>query len=130
MALFLSGAIMILMSASITLEDVASATSLMFLFLFILVNISAIMIRRKIGDQLNYGYRMRFFPIIPIVAMGANIALAIFLFQFSPTAWYITILWILIGLGIYFAYSRRYYVKTEQWKKFAHLKGDKEEKRK
>ncbi len=127
-ALFFSGMLMIFMSVSVPLEDVASATSLMFLFLFMLVNLSAIMIRRKIGDQLDYGYRMKFFPIIPIVAMCANMALAVFLFQFSPTAWYVTILWVLIGLGIYFAYSRRHYVKTEQWKRYAHLKRDIEEK--
>jgi len=67
---------------------------------------------------------IRKIPFIPIIAIVANIGLAAFLFQYSPTAWYVTVLWVLLGMGVYLAYSRRNYVKTEQWKKYAYLKRD------
>lgn len=130
-ALLTSGCIMVGMAVLFPLEDVASASSIMFFLLFMLVNVAAILIRRSIGDQLDYGFRMpsiRNTPIIPIFAIIANIGLSVYLFQFSPLAWYITILWVIIGLGIYFGYSRRYYVKKDKWKKFARLKTDVENK--
>jgi len=131
MALLTSGIIMVGIAVLIPLEDVASASAIMFFLLFMLVNVAAILIRKKIGDQLDYGFRMpsiRNTPFIPIIAIVANIGLSMYLFQFSPLAWYITIFWVIIGLGIYFAYSQRYYVKKDQWKKFARLKSDIEEK--
>jgi amino acid transporter len=127
LALLCSGIIMIAMAVSIPLQDVASASSIMFFLLFMLVNIAVILIRRSIGDKLDYGFRMpsiRKIPFIPIIAIVANIGLAAFLFQYSPTAWYVTVLWVLLGMGVYLAYSRRNYVKTEQWKKYAYLKKD------
>jgi len=137
LALLFSGIIMAALAVSIPLEDVASASSIMFFLLFMLVNVAAILIRRSIGDQLDYGFTMpsisikgRKTPFIPVIAIGANIALSAYLFQFSPLAWYVTVVWVIIGFGVYFAYSRRHYVKTEHWKKFAHLKSDVQEKRK
>ena len=42
--------------------------------------------------------------VIPIIAIILNALLAINLFNFSPTAWYFAIGWIVIGLLAYFAY--------------------------
>ena len=124
-ALLFSGTIMILMSVAIPLEDVASACSLMFLLLFILVNIAVILIRRnpQMFNHLKYGFRIpsvHNIPFVPIIAIAANSCLAIFLFQYSPTAWFVTILWVLIGLGLYAVYSRRNYLReTEPRKKYS-----------
>lgn len=123
MALLMSGLIMIGMAVSIPLEDVASASSIMFLLLFLLVDVSVIMIRRKIGAQLDYGYKTPLFPLIPIIAIFANLGLAVYLFFYSPTAWFITLAWIGVGLLIYYLYSNRHYIRRkDQWKKYAHLK--------
>jgi len=123
MALLMSGLIMIGMAVTIPLEDVASASSIMFLLLFLLVDVSLIMIRRKIGAQLDYGYKTPLFPLIPIIAIFANLGLAVYLFFYSPTAWYITLAWIGVGLLIYYLYSNRHYIRRkDQWKKYAHLK--------
>jgi nucleotide-binding universal stress UspA family protein len=43
-------------------------------------------------------------PAIPIIAIVLNGLLAIYLFTFSPIAWYTAIVWIIAGLLAYYAY--------------------------
>lgn len=104
-ALFISGALIIFMAVSLPIEDVASAADIMFLLLFLQVNIAVIMIRKKFGKELEYGYMMPFFPVIPILGIISQLFLAIYMFNYSPKAWYATIIWIGIGFLIYFGYS-------------------------
>ncbi|MFN2135548.1 MAG: amino acid permease, partial [Candidatus Promineifilaceae bacterium] len=105
-ALMFSGALILFMAIAIPIEDVAAAADVMFLLLFLQVNLAVIIIRRKYGDRLRYGYLMPFFPVIPIVVICIKFMLAIFMFRYSPTAWYFTILWLAIGFGIYYLYAR------------------------
>ena len=104
-ALFISGALIIVMAVSLPIEDVASAASIMFLLLFLQVNIAAIKIRDKFGKELDYGYKMPFFPVIPILGIISQLFLAIYMFNFSPYGWYATIIWIALGVLVYFGYS-------------------------
>ncbi|MDO9517916.1 MAG: amino acid permease [Methanosarcinaceae archaeon] len=112
-ALFISGALIIFMAVSLPIEDVASAADIMFLLLFMQVNIAAIVIRKKFGHELEYGYKMPFFPLIPILGIITQLFLAVYMFKYSPTAWYATIIWIAIGFFIYFGYS----IKKEEVEK-------------
>jgi nucleotide-binding universal stress UspA family protein len=74
----------------------------MFLLLFSFANISLITLRRKM-PYLQRGFVVPLVPVVPLVATGLNIALAIYLFQNSPVAGYIAIVWIEFGLiGYYF----------------------------
>jgi amino acid transporter len=75
-ALMWSGVLILFMAVAIPLEDVAAAADIMFLLLFLQVNVAVITIRRKYGDRLNYGYLLPFFPIVPIVAIVALLFLA------------------------------------------------------
>lgn len=103
----LSGALIIFMAVALPIEAVAAATDVMFLLLFLQVNYAAIVIRREWGDQIDYGYVMPYFPYVPIIGILTKLALAGYLYLYSPLAWYGAIAWILIGIGIFFIYSRR-----------------------
>lgn len=104
-ALFISGALIIFMAVTLPIEHVASAADIMFLLLFLQVNVAVIKIREKFGKELEYGYRMPFFPVIPILGIITQLFLAIYMFNYSPLGWYATIIWIFLGVIVYFGYS-------------------------
>lgn len=105
-ALALSGALIIFMAVAIPIEDVAAAADIMFLLLFLQVNVAVITIRKKYGNRLNYGYLMPFFPIVPIIGIVTKLFLALFMFNYSPVAWYFAIGWIGVGFVGYYFYAR------------------------
>ncbi len=108
-----SGALIIFMAVALPIEAVAAATDVMFLLLFLQVNYAAIVIRREWGDQIDYGYVMPYFPYVPIIGILTKLALAVYLFNYSPLAWYGATAWILVGVGIFFLYSRGRVRETE-----------------
>ena len=105
-ALFFSGALIMFMAVAVPIQDVAAASDIMFLLLFLQVNIAVITIRKKYGDRLQYGYLMPFFPIVPILGIVTKLFLALFMFNYSPVAWYFTIVWLAAGFVIYYYYAR------------------------
>lgn len=105
-ALLMSSIIIIFVAAALPVEDVAASADIMFLLIFLLINVSVIKIRREMGDELEYGFMMPFFPVIPIIALVAQLVLSIWLFDMSATAWVATGLWIISGFIIYFTYSK------------------------
>lgn len=105
-ALLGSGAIILLMAVAVPIEHVAAAADIMFLLLFLQVNIAVIVIRKKYSDKLRYGYIMPFFPIVPIIGIITKLALAVFMFHYSPLAWYITLGWLGIGFALYVWYAK------------------------
>jgi nucleotide-binding universal stress UspA family protein len=112
-ALLLTGAIVICVALFLPTMDVASSASIMFLFLFFLVNISVIKIRRNMADELQYGYLMPLFPVFPIIAIICQIVLAVWLVHMSLIAWIVAPAWILSGVAIYRWYSRSRVLATE-----------------
>lgn len=106
MALFGTGVIILAMVAVIPLEDVATAADVMFLLLFIQVNAAVLKIRRDYGERLRYGYLMPLYPAVPIVGGLLQAFLAIYLYRFSPKAWYLALGWVTVGCGLFFAYAR------------------------
>jgi amino acid transporter/nucleotide-binding universal stress UspA family protein len=104
-ALFLSGSLILFMAVAIPIQDVAAA-DIMFLLLFLQVNLAAITLRRKYGDRLRHGYLMPFFPIVPIVGIITQLFLALFMFNYSPLAWYFALGWIGAGMLIYYTYAK------------------------
>lgn len=107
LALLASGALILFMALAIPIEDVAAAADVMFLLLFLQVNVAIITIRRKYGQALDYGFLTPFFPIIPIIAIVLMVGIAAFMFHFSPIAWFFVIGWIATGIVIYYAYARK-----------------------
>jgi nucleotide-binding universal stress UspA family protein len=107
LALLASGALILFMALAIPIEDVAAAADVMFLLLFLQVNVAIITIRRKYGEALDYGFLTPFFPVIPVIAIVLMIGIAAFMFRFSPTAWFFVIGWIGAGVIIYYTYARK-----------------------
>lgn len=101
-AIIVTGIILIVMALSLPIEAVGSAASLIFLLTFALVNLSVIVLRRKY-PQIPRKYRVPLYPYVPILGFVLNIFLALYQFNFSPIAWYVTLGWIGLGLLIYFA---------------------------
>ena len=106
-ALLASGTLIILMAVAIPLEAVAAAADIMFMLLFLQVNIACITIRKKYGDKLRYGYMAPFFPWVPIVAIAFQLALIVFMCVFSPLAGIIAFFWVGAGVVVHRLYSGR-----------------------
>ena len=96
--------IVVIMAISLPIEDVASAADLMFLLLFLQVNITLIRLRKKRPD-LDRGFFTPLFPYLSIVGILLLLFLAIYMFNYSPTAWIVTIIWVSIGLITYKFYA-------------------------
>ena len=105
-SVLLSGALIAIMAVTLPLAQVAAATDLMFLLLFLQVNYSMIRLRRRYGDQLKYGYIVPFFPYVPIIGIISKFFLAVYFFNYSPLAWGIAAGWVLLGIVVFFGYSR------------------------
>ena len=112
-ALFFTGLIVLLFSSCIGTEQVVSSASIMFLFLFFFVNICVIKIRYNMGDELQYGFIMPFFPFLPILAIITQGLLAFFLYELGKTAWIIAPVWIGSGVLVYLFYSKSRATVTE-----------------
>ncbi|MDX1621274.1 MAG: amino acid permease, partial [Nitriliruptorales bacterium] len=105
-ALAATGVLIIIMVITVPIEDVAAAADVMFLLLFLQVNYAVIKIRGEMGDRIDYGYRMPWFPAIPIIGIASNTGLAIYLFFYSALGWAAAAGWIGIGVLIFYTYAR------------------------
>jgi len=105
-AVVFSGGLMVVMAWSLPIEDVAAAADIMFLLLFLQVNVAVMTLRHKMPD-LERGFRVPWFPVIPLLAIAFNGLLALQLFRFSPIAWYFAIGWLVVGLLAYYAHFSR-----------------------
>ncbi len=112
-ALLGTGGIVIFVAVFLKTMDVASSASIMFLFLFFLVNICVIKIRRNMSDELQYGFMMPFFPVLPILAIIFQILLVLNLHTVSRTAIIIGPVWVLLGILVYNVYSKKHAITTE-----------------
>jgi APA family basic amino acid/polyamine antiporter len=104
-AVLATGFILAAMAVTLPIEVVGSGASLLFLLSFVLVNVSAIIIRRS-EPELK-GFKTPLFPLLPILGIVSNSALAIYQFTFQPMAWYISLGWVAAGLVIYYTYTTR-----------------------
>jgi amino acid transporter len=106
-AILLSGIIMAIMAYAFPLDQIAIAAGVIFLLLFVQVNMAVINIRRIYGDKLNYGFKMPFFPFLSIIGISLDIGLAIYLLITAPVSWIITLIWVALGFGVYRLYTFR-----------------------
>jgi amino acid transporter len=113
MALMFTSGIVIIVAVFLPTIDVASSASMMFLFLFLLINLCVIRIRHTMAYEMVYGFVIPLFPISPIAAILIQAVLAVWLFHISPIAWIVGSIWILSGIVIYHFYSRHKSTSTE-----------------
>ncbi|MDO8443259.1 MAG: amino acid permease [bacterium] len=104
MAVAVSIVLIEIMILTLPLFDVASAASLLFIILFLQLNIAGIYIHFK-WPNIKWVYKVPFFPITPILASLIYILLAFTMLKINATAWIVTFIWTLIGLVNYYAYS-------------------------
>lgn len=112
-ALIFTGVIILVTATLLPTEKVVASASIMFLFLFLMVNLCVIKIRRSMADELIYGFMMPLFPLFPIVAIVCQGVLAIELREISMVPWIIAPGWIAIGFVIYHLYSKSRAIATE-----------------
>jgi len=96
--------IVVAMLLWLPIEDVASAADVMFLLLFLQVNFALIRLRRTMPD-LDRGFRVPLFPVLPWIAIAGNLFIAGWLFVYSPMAWLSVALWIGGGWVLHRYYS-------------------------
>ncbi|MFO7966877.1 MAG: amino acid permease [Archaeoglobaceae archaeon] len=91
------------------IEAVASAASIMFLILFIMVSYVLILLRFRRPD-LNRAFKMPLVPYLPVVAIITQIVIGYFLVtevKHGELALTVAIGWIIFGTMVYFAYSEK-----------------------
>ncbi len=114
MALLCTAGLILIVIISLDAIKVATCASLMFLFLFLLVNLCVIKIRRHMADELTYGFLMPLFPLFPILAIVCQLFLTYGLFSHvEKEALIITPLWVGAGVLFYVLYSRSHAITTE-----------------
>lgn len=104
-ALVCSGVLMGGMVMFVPITTVAAAADIMFLLLFLQVNVAVITLRKKYGERLAYGYLMPFFPAVPVIGIIMELALALFMFHHYPLAWFYVIGWLMVGFLLYRFYA-------------------------
>jgi amino acid transporter/nucleotide-binding universal stress UspA family protein len=102
-AVLFSGGLMLVIAWILPIEDVAASADIMFLLLFLQVNVVVMTLRHKMPDM-ERGFRVPGFPLVPVIAIVFNAFLAFHLFSISQIAWYFGIGWIVIGLLTYYIY--------------------------
>ncbi len=103
-SILISLVIIVIMAVSLPIEDVASAADIMFLLLFLQVNLAMISLRKKRAD-LDRGYKVPLYPYLTVLGILMLLFLAIYMFNYSLTAWIVTIIWVGLGLLVYRFYA-------------------------
>ena len=112
-ALCCTGIMVLVVATMLPTKHVASSASIMFLFLFFLVNLCVIKIRRSMADELIYGFMMPLFPLFPVLALICQVVLAVWLVHMSWIAWIFAPAWIIVGVALYHVYSKGRTISTE-----------------
>jgi amino acid transporter/nucleotide-binding universal stress UspA family protein len=103
-AILVSLMLIVFMAVSLPIEDVASAADIMFLLLFLQVNIAMIRLRKKRPD-LDRGFSVPLYPWLSIIGILMLLFIAVYMFNYSIVAWTVTATWIGVGLVLYRGYA-------------------------
>jgi len=83
------------------IETAATAGSVMFLLMFVQVNMAVIVLRRT-RSEAQRAFKTPFFPAPALAAVAANSALVLYTISFNPTAVWTAFAWIVAGLLAYY----------------------------
>ena len=104
-AIMLSVLIVMIVAVFLPIKDIAGAADVLFILLFLQLNMAYIQLRRK-RPEARWQYIVPGGMIMPICAIILYIILGISLFHVSQIAIYFTIIWFLLGLINYFSYTK------------------------
>ena len=98
------GILIAILAAFVPLGEIVKLVNIGTLFAFVLVNIGVIVLRRTRPDMPR-PFRVPLSPVLPII----GILFCLYLMSQLPlTTWVRFVVWLVIGLAIYFLYSRRH----------------------
>ncbi|MDE1769192.1 MAG: amino acid permease [Thaumarchaeota archaeon] len=86
-----------------SIDVIASIFNFGILFTYILIHLSLIKLRKK-EPETKRGFKVPFYPVVPIIGIGSSIILMYFL---SDTAKIASAIWIIIGLILYIILIRK-----------------------
>lgn len=98
------GVLIAILAALVPLDEIVKLVNIGTLFAFVLVNVGVIILRRTKPDM-NRPFKTPFSPVFPIIGIllcGYLIA------QLPWETWLRFVVWLAIGLAIYFGYSRKH----------------------
>jgi basic amino acid/polyamine antiporter, APA family len=100
----ITGLLIAFFAAFTNIEEMVDLTNIGTLFAFVLVCLGVIILRHK-EPKLHRGFRVPFSPVTPLLGAAA----CIFLMTGLPViSWYRFVIWLVIGLVVYFSYSHRH----------------------
>src|SRR5256884_709891 len=102
----LTGLFVASMAGFLPLSILAEMTSIGTLFAFVIA-CGAVLVMRRTNPDAKRPFRAPFVPLVPILGILTCLLL---MFSLPAENWYRLIIWLLIGLVIYFAYGRRHSV--------------------
>src|SRR5437870_6366409 len=102
----LTGLFVASMAGFIPLSILAEMTSIGTLFAFVIV-CGAVIVMRRTNPDANRPFRAPLVPLVPILGIATCLLL---MFSLPAENWYRLIIWLAVGLVIYFAYGRRHSV--------------------
>src|SRR5438094_72696 len=106
----LTGLFVASMAGFIPLSILAEMTSIGTLFAFVIV-CGAVLVMRRTNPDANRPFRAPLVPLVPILGILTCLLL---MFSLPAENWYRLIIWLAIGLLIYFLYGRRHSVMAQQ----------------
>src|SRR5216117_670590 len=106
----LTGLFVASMAGFIPLSILAEMTSIGTLFAFVIV-CGAVMVMRRTNPDANHPFRAPLVPLVPILGILTCLLL---MFSLPAENWYRLIVWLVIGLVIYFLYGRRHSIMAQQ----------------
>ncbi len=108
--IYITGAIMVFMSGFVSLGNLASLTNFATLAAFVVVCGGVILLRRKRPD-LPRPFKTPGYPFIPLLGI---VVCAYLMLNLSVTTWIAFVVWMTLGLAVYFGYSYSHSVLAQQ----------------
>ncbi|NSC21967.1 amino acid permease [Streptomyces albus subsp. chlorinus] len=93
-----------LLAATVPLGELANATSIGTLFAFALVNVAVVLLRYT-RPGMNRTFRVRFFPLTPLLGFGFCLWM---MASLPAVTWAVFSAWMAAGLALYFLYGVRH----------------------
>ncbi|RLG69717.1 MAG: amino acid transporter, partial [Methanobacteriota archaeon] len=106
LAILFSTLLIVFMAVLLPIEEVASAASIMFIFLFSQVNLALVKLRQKKPHE-KREFMVPLCPYTPYLAVFTQTVLGLYLFYNYRYSLPITAGWILLGTLVYYGYSSR-----------------------
>ncbi|MCQ4087274.1 amino acid permease [Saccharibacillus sp. JS10] len=101
---WISSIIIAFFAGLIPLDHLAQLTNIGTLFAFTVVSLGIIVLRRSQPD-LKRGFRV---PLVPLIPILSAIGCVYLMFQLQALTWFTFIIWLAIGLAVYFLYGRKH----------------------